>query len=157
MPGGDALQHIYSNILLQHLHQGGFTQQMMKFVPQLVHGSLTLHARITSTFLPTAIKFHYIFNLRDLSNIFQGILFNSPESVKTPVDLIRVWMHEACRVYKDKLVDDVDIATFDKVLKDTVKKQYEVTQLILQCSCFNFVLSCYLQQIEVDQLQRPFS
>ena len=44
---------------------------MQKNAEKLVNTALTLHQKVTATFLPTAIKFHYIFNLRDLSNIFQ--------------------------------------------------------------------------------------
>ena len=46
-------------------------QQVVKFAPNLISGALDLHSKMSSTFLPTAIKFHYMFNLRDLSNIFQ--------------------------------------------------------------------------------------
>ena len=49
----------------------GMNAQVVKFAPNLINGALDLHSKMSSTFLPTAIKFHYIFNLRDLSNIFQ--------------------------------------------------------------------------------------
>lgn len=46
-----------------------------------------LHQRVTATFLPTAIKFHYVFNLRDLSSIFQVLPFElrvMPPDVPVP-------------------------------------------------------------------------
>uniref|UniRef100_A0A4X1UQ33 AAA+ ATPase domain-containing protein n=1 Tax=Sus scrofa TaxID=9823 RepID=A0A4X1UQ33_PIG len=60
-----------------------------------------LHQKVTATFLPTAIKFHYVFNLRDLSNIFQGLLFSTTEILKIPLDLVRLWLHRSrARVWR---------------------------------------------------------
>ena len=53
-------------------------------------------------FSPTAVKFHYIFNLRDLSNVFQGFLFATNDCVSTPTEIVRLWCHETQRVYMDK-------------------------------------------------------
>lgn len=70
-PGSDALSTIYSTILTQHLKWGNFSAALQKSSQQLIHLALALHLKIAATFLPTAIKFHYNFNLRDLSNVFQ--------------------------------------------------------------------------------------
>ena len=34
-------------------------------------------------------------------------------------------MHESHRVYRDKLIDEKDIETFDKLLKECIKKSFE--------------------------------
>ncbi|GAB1599188.1 dynein beta chain, ciliary [Argonauta hians] len=124
-PSQDALNTIYSSILSQHLIFNNFAPQVQKFSQNIISAALALHQRISSNFLPTAIKFHYVFNLRDLSNIFQGILFSSPECCKTPSDMIRLWSHESQRVYCDKLVDAKDIASYLKIEKDVIKKSFE--------------------------------
>ncbi|XP_015735401.1 dynein heavy chain 17, axonemal [Coturnix japonica] len=121
-PGQDALLTIYSAILSQHLALHKMPQAVQKLQAKLVAAALALHQRVTAVFLPTAIKFHYLFNLRDLSNIFQGLLFSTPDCLQNPVDLVRLWMHEAERVYGDKLVDDNDQKSFAKMLSDTCKK-----------------------------------
>ncbi|XP_040542548.1 dynein axonemal heavy chain 17 isoform X5 [Gallus gallus] len=121
-PGQDALLTIYSAILAQHLALQKVPLAVQRLQEQLVAAALALHQRVSATFLPTAIKFHYLFNLRDLSNIFQGLLFSTPECLRSPVDLVRLWMHEAERVYGDKLVDDKDQKSFGKMLTDTCKK-----------------------------------
>ncbi|KAM4031554.1 dynein axonemal heavy chain 9 isoform 1-T1 [Anomaloglossus baeobatrachus] len=124
-PGTDALTTIYSTILTQHLKVGGFPAALQKTSPQLINLALSLHQKVTSTFLPTAIKFHYIFNLRDLSNIFQGILFSTPDCLKTSQDLVKLYLHESNRVYRDKMVEEKDFDMFDKIQTDMVKKFYD--------------------------------
>ncbi|NXJ22597.1 DYH17 protein, partial [Dicrurus megarhynchus] len=124
-PSREALHTVYGTILEQHLARQTIPPLLRKMQPQLVAAALALHQKVASNFLPTAIKFHYIFNLRDLSNIFQGLLFSTPECLKSPVDLVRLWLHEAERVYGDKLVDEQDQYSFKKLLADICKASFQ--------------------------------
>uniref|UniRef100_A0A670JPV6 Dynein axonemal heavy chain 9 n=1 Tax=Podarcis muralis TaxID=64176 RepID=A0A670JPV6_PODMU len=124
-PGSDALSTIYSTILTQHLKRGNFSAALQKSSQQLISLALALHVKVAATFLPTAIKFHYNFNLRDLSNVFQGILFSTPECLKAPHDLVKLYLHESSRVYRDKMVDEKDFVLFDKLQTEMVKKFYD--------------------------------
>ncbi|XP_006898632.1 PREDICTED: LOW QUALITY PROTEIN: dynein heavy chain 9, axonemal [Elephantulus edwardii] len=124
-PGADALSTIYSTILSQHLKHGNFPASLQKSVPQLINLALTFHQKIATTFLPTAIKFHYIFNLRDFASIFQGMLFSSVECVKSTQDLVKFYLHESNRVYRDKMVEEKDFDLFDKIQTEVVKKIFD--------------------------------
>ncbi|NXG21537.1 DYH9 protein, partial [Grallaria varia] len=124
-PGQDALSRIYSTILVQHLTSGNFSESVQKSAQQLVALALGLHRKVATTFLPTAVKFHYVFNLRDFSNIFQGLLFSTPECLKEPQDLVKLYLHESNRVYRDRMVEANDYGTFDKIQREMAKKFYD--------------------------------
>lgn len=126
-PCEDSMYTIYHTILSQHLslQSNRFTPQHLKIASPLVTMGLALHSRISLAFLPTAIKFHYIFNLRDLNNIYQGILYSNKETCPEPEDLCRLYVHEAYRVYGDKMVCDSDAESFRKIFRETFKKTIE--------------------------------
>ncbi|XP_025715360.1 dynein axonemal heavy chain 17 isoform X2 [Callorhinus ursinus] len=124
-PGQEALTTIYNTILAQHLAFRSVPVVVQRMSSQLVASALALHQKVTATFLPTAIKFHYVFNLRDLSNIFQGLLFSTVEILRIPLDLVRLWLHEAERVYGDKMVDEKDQETLRRVTIASTKKFFD--------------------------------
>ncbi|KAL6263152.1 hypothetical protein P5V15_005953 [Pogonomyrmex californicus] len=126
-PNVDSLTTIYASILSQHLAniEHRFPANVTELCPNIVQASIQLHHRCAQMFLPTAVKFHYIFNLRELSNCFQGLLFSGNECLQSSVDLIRLWMHETQRVYGDKLTDEKDTESFLKLQFDILKKNVE--------------------------------
>uniref|UniRef100_A0A096NT81 Dynein axonemal heavy chain 17 n=2 Tax=Papio anubis TaxID=9555 RepID=A0A096NT81_PAPAN len=54
-----------------------------------------------------------------------GLLFSTAEVLKTPLDLVRLWLHEAERVYGDKMVDEKDQETLHRVTMASTKKFFD--------------------------------
>uniref|UniRef100_A0A8C3GR01 Dynein axonemal heavy chain 1 n=1 Tax=Cairina moschata TaxID=8855 RepID=A0A8C3GR01_CAIMO len=81
----------------------------------LVDATICVYSTITSQLLPTPAKSHYTFNLRDLSKVFQGMLM--AES-----NLLRLWYHESCRVFSDRLVTKEDQTWFDNLMKSMMEE-----------------------------------
>ncbi|KAM4581026.1 dynein axonemal heavy chain 11 [Odontesthes bonariensis] len=124
-PPSEAQTSIYSQILCGHLKQQLFSPMVQKSVAAVVQAAITLHHKMVHNFLPTAIKFHYIFNLRDMSNVFQGIVLCGPESVEENIDMALLWLHESSRVYSDRLKDIKDVQLFRKIQMETVHECFE--------------------------------
>ncbi|XP_059505480.1 dynein axonemal heavy chain 1 [Stegostoma tigrinum] len=101
---------IFSTILDSWLYDAEEVKLMKE---PLVAATIKVYSTITSQLLPTPAKSHYTFNLRDLSKVFQGILMAESNNTQTKVLLLRLWYHESCRVFKDRLVNETDRNWFE--------------------------------------------
>ena len=50
--------------------------------------------------LPTPLKSHYTFNLKDFSKVILGICMADNNTVTKTDEIIRLWVHEITRIYK---------------------------------------------------------
>ena len=62
---------------------------------------------------PTPSKFHYIFNLRDLSRIYNGLCLTITDRFDRIDLFVRVWRNECQRVICDRLINGQDKALVD--------------------------------------------
>jgi dynein heavy chain len=91
---------------------------------KLVDTCISVYKTICEQLLPTPAKSHYTFNLRDLSKTFQGILMADVKSIASTSQLIKLWYHESCRVFQDRLINVEDRTWFDKLLKDKMEIEF---------------------------------
>ena len=72
-------------------------------------------------FFPSATKFHYQWNMREISRVIDGVLRTASANYKDVVQIYKLWYHECNRVFKDRLLFADDIKTVIKNTYDTAK------------------------------------
>lgn len=109
---------IYAPIINFVFSPKGFNEDTLRVIANLTKATIELWNKVKGTMLPTPAKFHYVFNMRELSRIFKGILSTSKKtinacsqigsSMKPDVFLVGLWRHECERVFVDKMINYKD-------------------------------------------------
>ncbi|CBN78680.1 dynein heavy chain [Ectocarpus siliculosus] len=116
VPPEESINAIYGQMV-----EGRFPAQERRstfhlFSERLPAATTALWRWMRAKMLPSPSKFHYTFNMRELSRVFQGLLRAPKDSIPTEVCLMKLWRHECCRVFADKLTTIEDKEAFQKEL-----------------------------------------
>ena len=68
--------------------------------------------------MPTPAKSHYVFNMRDISKVFQGLYLADKNFYESKEQIIKLWGHEILRVFYDRLINTDDQALLKRLLND---------------------------------------
>lgn len=115
-PTKQVLEHIYSSILAPHV--ANFSQDVAKLTPTITDATLRLFTKVLECLPPTPSKFHYIFNLRDLGRVYEGIMLSTTDKISNDTNFIRLWRNECMRIFCDRLISENDhLFVMDEIKK----------------------------------------
>jgi dynein heavy chain len=113
LPPLTTLRLLYGSVLTARFAR---TPHLAGVVDSATDALLELWSKAQVRFLPTPSRFHYAFNLRDLSAAVQGMTLCALDSVATAAQLVDLWAHECWRTMGDKLNSRDDVEAFGKML-----------------------------------------
>jgi dynein heavy chain len=105
-------------------HFAKFKGTIQELLGLIIKNTLQLHSEVTRSFRKTAQNFHYEFNVRHLTNVFQGLLQAKQEAIAEPENLVKLWVHEAERIYGDRLVNAEHLDIYKGLCSEIVKKSF---------------------------------
>ncbi|XP_051514176.1 dynein axonemal heavy chain 10 [Myxocyprinus asiaticus] len=121
-PEEESLYLIYSSILKGHTKP--FEECIQIICDKLTFCTLELYKTIIKDLPPTPSKFHYIFNLRDLSRVYHGLTLTNPERFFTVTQFVRVWRNECLRVFHDRLINETDKVLVQGHIKNLIEEHF---------------------------------
>lgn len=125
LPSNRSMDKIFSVIGEGYFCIERFKVEIVEFLPNLIPLTRSIWQQTKGKMLPTPAKFHYVFNLRDLSRIWGGMLYIQDAELPNIETLLKLWMHECFRVISDRFTNDQDREWFTKNLVKTLKAEID--------------------------------
>ena len=140
LPSLTSIDDIYGQMISGRFTSVNYDEEAIGITRKLTAATIELWNYMKSKLLPTPAKFHYIFNMRELSRVFQGILLTPTETFTTGggvrvaegklakvtagTMILQVWKHECERVFCDKLTNDKDKKFYMDYMNKLVHSQF---------------------------------
>jgi len=109
-PTASVLVSIYSSIINTRFKE--FSAPVKGATTKMTAVVLSLFDFIVEKMPPTPSKFHYIFNLRDLSRVCEGLCNSTTDIVTDEATIVRMFRNECDRVFCDRLTTAQDQKTY---------------------------------------------
>jgi dynein heavy chain len=140
LPSVAAINNIFGQLVAGRFSADVFAPEVCAAAEKLVPITIGVWNKVQAKMLPTPAKFHYLFNMRELSKVFQGLILAERDrfraatadahppyggDVKSPEGyLVALWRHECERVFVDKLTTYDDKGWADDLIKSVVKDTF---------------------------------
>ena len=161
-PSTTAINDIFGALVKGRFDPEVVSPETAELAEKLVPMTITLWNQIQAKMLPTPAKFHYLFNMRELSKVFQGVNFAARDRFKAGADaefgasvgsaegyIGSLWVHECHRVFSDKLTTNEDKAwCYDAI--DALVKENLGPDIAKQCATNNYFVS-FLREPTMDE------
>eukprot|EP01040_Poterioochromonas_malhamensis_P005875 gene5875-6317_t len=121
-PTNTVLNNIYSSIITTRYAE--FNEAVKTAAGKITSITLRLFTFIIDKMPPTPSKFHYIFNLRDLSRVYEGLCNAVPDVLSSAQGLVRLWKNECDRVFCDRLTTVEDQQIYKKEITAIIKENF---------------------------------
>ncbi|XP_037131069.1 dynein heavy chain 8, axonemal-like [Syngnathus acus] len=126
LPSNTSIDKIFGVVGCGYFHEcRKFSEKMTAMVKKLVSAGRILWQWTKIKMLPTPSKFHYVFNLRDLSRIWQGMLKVEAEQCNDFVTILALFKSECTRVIADRFICSEDKDWFENSINRVVKEHVD--------------------------------
>jgi len=124
--GADSISTMFQTILKHFLHT--FEANVQNQINDLVESTLNVYNEVGAKLRPRPSTSHYLFNLRDISGVIQGVCGAYVKECVDKLDLVRLWYHENIRIFGDRLVSNEDRATLDGIICEQVTSKFKLSR-----------------------------
>ena len=108
-----SMKQIFSQILKGYLSMKE-DGTLASLADLIIKAAVEIYQSVIQEFLPTPAKSHYTFNLRDLSKVVQGMLMCELQDIADKEYLVKLYICETYRVFRDRLTEEADRTKFSQ-------------------------------------------